>query len=459
MAIYDCFQYFNEDHVVDLRLNILNKYVDYFVISESTRNHQGKNKELNFDISKFSKFKRKIIYLVALIFCFTSAVNSQTINSSGSNLAGQESDFSNLDLNTITTAVPFLLIAPDARGGAMGDIGVATSPDANSIHWNPAKLVFIDPMDDVGFSLSYSPWLRALVNDINLVYLSGYNRIDRFSTVGASLRYFYLGNITFTDNFGTTIRDFKPTELALDVVDSRKLSDNFSAGLSARYIYSNLTGGQAAGGIPTVAGQSIAADLAGYYTNPIRLGGKDFDLAIGGNISNIGSKISYTETSVKDFIPINLRLGTAIGAEFDDYNKMSFAFDINKLLVPTPAVYNNEGEITIGQDPNVSVVSGILQSFGDAPGGIKEEFREINYSIGTEYWYANQFAIRAGYFFEHDTKGGRKFFTFGSGVKYNVFALDFSYLINASRAINGNNPLANTMRFTLVFDFGAIRES
>ena len=360
-------------------------------------------------------------------------------------------------LNTITTAVPFLLISPDSKAGAMGDVGVATTPDANSIHWNPAKLAFVD--DDMGFSMSYVPWLRALVPDINLSYLAGYRKLNDNEAIGLELRYFSLGDITFTDILGTTIGQYKPSEFALGTSYSRKLSDNFSLAISGRYIYSNLTGGQAAGGIPTVAGQSIAADLAGYYTNPIRLGGKDFDLAIGGNISNIGSKISYTETSVKDFIPINLRLGTAIGAEFDDYNKMSFAFDINKLLVPTPAVYNNEGEITIGQDPNVSVVSGIFQSFGDAPGGTKEEFREINYSIGTEYWYANQFAIRAGYFFEHDTKGGRKFFTFGSGVKYNVFALDFSYLINASRAINGNNPLANTMRFTLVFDFGALGES
>ena len=368
-----------------------------------------------------------------------------------------QDDIAGSNLNTITTAVPFLLISPDSKAGAMGDVGVATNPDANSIHWNPAKLAFVD--DDMGFAVSYVPWLRALVPDINLSYLAGYRKINKNEAIGLELRYFSLGDITFTDVLGNTIGQYKPSEFALGTSYSRKLFDNFSLAISGRYIYSNLTGGQAAGGIPTVAGQSIAADLAGYYTNPIRLGGKDFDLAIGGNISNIGSKISYTETSVKDFIPINLRLGTAIGTEFDDYNKMSFAFDINKLLVPTPPVYNNEGEITIGQDPNVSVVSGIFQSFGDAPGGFGEEMREINYSIGTEYWYANQFAIRAGYFFEHDTKGGRKFFTFGSGVKYNVFALDFSYLINASRSINGNNPLANTMRFTLVFDFGAMKES
>ena len=360
-------------------------------------------------------------------------------------------------LNTITTAVPFLLISPDSKAGAMGEVGVATTPDANSIHWNPAKLAFVD--DDMGFSMSYVPWLRALVPDINLSYLAGYVKLNDNEVIGLELRYFSLGDITFTDIVGNTLGQYKPSEFALGTSYSRKLSDNFSLAISGRYIYSNLTGGQSAGGIETVAGQSIAADIAGYYTKPIRLGGRDVDLAIGGNISNIGSKISYTETAVQDFIPINLRLGTAIGTEFDDYNKMSFAFDINKLLVPTPPVYNNDGEITAGQDPNVSVVSGIFQSFGDAPGGFSEEMREINYSIGTEYWYANQFAIRAGYFFEHDTKGGRKFFTFGSGVKYNVFALDFSYLINASSSINGNNPLANTMRFTLVFDFGAMEES
>jgi hypothetical protein len=375
------------------------------------------------------------------------------------NVFAQDPSYDDLTggLNTITTAVPFLLISPDSKAGAMGDVGVATTPDANSIHWNPAKLAFVD--DDMGFSMSYVPWLRALVPDINLSYLAGYRKLNDNEAIGLELRYFSLGDITFTDILGTTIGQYKPSEFALGTSYSRKLSDNFSLAISGRYIYSNLTGGQSAGGIPTVAGQSIAADIAGYYTKPIRLAGRNVDLAIGGNISNIGSKISYTETAVQDFIPINLRLGTAIGTEFDDYNKMSFAFDINKLLVPTPPVYNNEGEITIGQDPNVSVVSGIFQSFGDAPGGFGEEMREINYSIGTEYWYANQFAIRAGYFFEHDTKGGRKFFTFGSGVKYNVFALDFSYLINASRSINGNNPLANTMRFTLVFDFGAMGES
>jgi hypothetical protein len=374
------------------------------------------------------------------------------------NAFAQQADYSQLTggLNTITTAVPFLLISPDSKAGAMGDVGVATTPDANSLHWNPAKYAFVD--DDMGFSVSYVPWLRALVPDINLSYLAGYKKLNDKETIAMELRYFSLGDITFTNVNGDVIGQYNPNEFALGTAYSRKLSDNFSLAIAGRYIYSNLTGGQYAAGHETFAGQSIAADVAGYYTKPIRLGDKDFDLAIGGNVSNIGSKVSYTESPVRDFIPINLRLGTALGGEFDDYNKMSFAFDINKLLVPTPPVYNQDKEIVAGMDPEVSVVSGIFQSFWDAPGGSKEEFREINYSVGTEYWYADQFAIRAGYFFEHDTKGGRKFFTFGSGVKYNVFALDFSYLINASRAINGNNPLANTMRFTLVFDFGAMDE-
>ena len=360
------------------------------------------------------------------------------------------------NLNTITTAVPFLLISPDSRAGGMGDVGVATSPDANSLHWNPAKFAFVE--DEVGFAVSYVPWLRALVPDINLSYLAGYKKLNKNEAIAMELRYFTLGDITFTDVIGNNLGQYKPSEFAIGSAYSRKLSDQFSLAISGRYIYSNLTGGQSAGGITTNAGQSVAADVAGYFRKDIRIAKKDMELALGANISNIGNKVRYTETSTRDFIPINLRLGTALNADLDEYNKISFAFDINKLLVPTPPIYNDsiDGQIDFGQDPNVSVVSGIFQSFGDAPGGFSEEMREINFSVGTEYWYDDQFAVRAGYFNEHNTKGGRKFFTFGSGVKYNVFALDFSYLINASRAINGNNPLANTMRFTLIFDFGAM---
>ena len=358
-------------------------------------------------------------------------------------------------LNTITTAVPFLLIAPDSRSGAMGDVGVATSPDANSMHWNPAKLAFTS--EDIGASISYVPWLRALVPDINLSYITGYKKLDDNQAVGLEMRYFSLGDITFTDIVGTTIGQYKPHEFALGGSYARKLSDQFSLAISARYIYSNLTGGQSAGGIETVAGQSIASDLAGFYTKPVRMGGQDMDLAVGLNISNIGSKVSYTATTIRDFIPINMRLGTALGADIDDYNKISLAIDMNKLLVPTPPITDN-GEIVSGKDSDVGVVSGILQSFGDAPGGYKEEFREINYSVGSEYWYNDQFAIRAGYFFEHDTKGGRKFFTFGSGVKYSAFILDFSYLVNASTDAGATNPLANTMRFSMTWNFGAMKE-
>ncbi len=358
-------------------------------------------------------------------------------------------------LNTITTAVPFLLIAPDSRSGAMGDVGVATSPDANSMHWNPAKLAFTS--EDIGASISYVPWLRALVPDINLSYITGYKKLDDNQAVGLEMRYFSLGDITFTDIVGTTIGQYRPHEFALGGSYARKLSDQFSLAISGRYIYSNLTGGQSAGGIETVAGQSIASDLAGFYTKPVRMGGQDIDLAVGLNISNIGSKVSYTETSIRDFIPINMRLGTALGADIDDYNKISLAIDMNKLLVPTPPITDN-GEIVSGKDSDVGVVSGIFQSFGDAPGGYKEEFREINYSVGSEYWYNDQFAIRAGYFFEHDTKGGRKFFTFGSGVKYSAFILDFSYLVNASTDAGATNPLANTMRFSMTWNFGAMKE-
>ena len=386
----------------------------------------------------------------------------------GFNSFSQDVDYDDIlggNLNTITTAVPFLLISPDSKSGAMGDVGVATTPDASSMHWNPAKLAF--SKDDIGISVSIVPWLRELVPDINLQYIGGYYKLNDNEAIGYELRYFSLGDITFTDGSGQVIGQYKPNEMAFGTAYSRKLSRDFSIAISARYIYSNLTGGQTAGGTETIAGQSIAADVSTYYTKPITIADKKSDISFGMNISNIGNKISYTETITRDFIPINLRLGTDVTSEIDDYNKMSFAIDFNKLLVPSPPIYDADGNLIAGKDPEVSVVSGMFQSFGDAPGEIdetgnpvpgsifKEEMREINISAGFEYWYANQFALRAGYFHEHDTKGGRKYLTFGSGVKYNVFALDFSYLISTSN-IGGTNPLANTMRFTLVFDLGAM---
>ena len=398
--------------------------------------------------------KKILIFSLSIVFVFTAT--SQDVN---------YDDILGGNLNTITTAVPFLLISPDSKSGAMGDVGVATTPDASSMHWNPAKLSFTK--DDIGIAVSIVPWLRELVPDINLQYIGGYFKLNDNESIGYELRYFSLGDITFTDGTGAVIGQYKPNEMAVGTAYSRKLSRDFAIAISARYIYSNLTGGQTAGGTETIAGQSLAADVSTYYTKPITIADKKSDISFGMNISNIGKKISYTETITRDFIPINLRIGADISTEIDEYNKMSFAIDFNKLLVPSPPIYDTDGNLIAGKDPEVSVVSGMFQSFGDAPGQIdengdpvpgsifKEEMREINVSAGFEYWYANQFALRAGYFHEHDTKGGRKYLTFGSGVKYNVFALDFSYLISTSN-IGGTNPLANTMRFTLVFDLGAM---
>ncbi len=383
----------------------------------------------------------------------------------GQQLPNENDNFLGGNLNTITTAVPFLLISPDSRSGAMGDVGVATSPDANSMHWNPAKLSFTE--DNIGISVSIVPWLRELVPDINLQYIGGYYKLNENESIGYELRYFSLGDITFTNNSGDVIGQFKPNELAVGSAYSRRLSQNFSIAISGRYIYSNLTGGQTAGGLETNAGQSIAADISAFYTKPIEIVNNNSDFSIGMNISNMGNKLSYTETVTRDFIPINMRLGINLSTNFDQYNRMSFAIDLNKLLVPTPPLLDSDGNLIAGKDPEVSVVSGIFQSFSDAPGEIdengsavsgsvfREEIREINISTGIEYWYDNQFALRTGYFHEHDTKGGRKFLTFGSGIKYNVFALDFSYLVSTSN-FGGTNPLANTMRFTLVFDIGSI---
>lgn len=372
--------------------------------------------------------------------------------------------YSNRDLNTITTAVPFLMIAPDARAGGLGDAGVASSPDANSLHWNPAKYAFMKK--DMGFSVSYSPWLRALVNDINLAYLSGYKKFGNDQAIAASLLFFSLGDITFTDQVGNTIGQFRPSEYAVDVCYSRKLSENFSGGISLRYIHSNLTGGYFVGGAESHPGNSVASDVSVYYQKEIDLGQTPATFALGANISNIGAKISYTETTERDFIPINLRFGPTLTMDIDDYNQIAIMLDISKLLVPSPPVYetdsnglpvvdpNGDYVILAGKDPNVGVVSGMFQSFGDAPGGFKEEMREFTVSTGVEYWYDKQFAIRAGFFYEDKTKGNRKFFTLGAGLKYNVFGLDFAYLI----PVEQRNPLENTLRFTLLFDFDAFKD-
>jgi len=363
------------------------------------------------------------------------------------------------DINPITTAVPFLMIAPDSRGGGMGDIGVATSPDANSQYWNPAKYPFIEK--DFGFSMSYSPWLRSLVNDINLAYLSGYYRINRMSSISASLRYFSMGEITFTDKVGNDLGTYKPNEFAIDAAYSRLLGDNFSAAVAIRYINSNLTSGQNVGGQQTQVGQSVAADVAMYWHKKFKANDTKMDFAIGLNISNIGAKISYSESLERDFIPTNFRFGPSLAIDLDKYNKITVAVDINKLLVPTPPIYAEDSSgnaipdgngwwvIEKGKDPRRSVGNAIFTSWNDAPGGFSEELKEFYIGSGIEYAYDQKFFIRGGYFYENAEKGNRKYFTLGAGFKYNVFALDFSYLIPTTQ----RNPMQNTIRFTLVFDF------
>ena len=370
------------------------------------------------------------------------------------------------EINAITTAVPFLLIAPDSRAGSMGDIGVSTSPDANSQHWNAAKYAFIE--HKMGFSVSYSPWLRNLVNDISLAYLTGYYKIDDMSSVSGSLRYFSLGSIEFTDKFGTSQGNYKPNEFAIDAAYARKLGDNISGSVTLRYINSNLTQGQNVNGQATQVGQAVAADVAVYYGKKIELGKTKGKFAFGASISNMGNRISYSETLERDFLPMNFRIGPSLTLDLDKYNQVTFAIDINKLLVPTPPIYaldsngnpipipnSNSYEIEKGMDPNRSVGNAIFTSWYDAPGGFSEEMREFYIGGGVEYVYDKKFFVRGGYFYENATKGNRKYFTLGAGFKYNVLALDISYLIPTTQ----RNPMENTLRFSLLFDFNEGSES
>ena len=358
-------------------------------------------------------------------------------------------------LNAIQTVVPFLTIAPDSRAGAMGDAGVATSPDVYSQHWNPAKFAFID--GNAGVGISYSPWLRNLVPDINIAYLAGYKRIDTKQVISASLLYSSLGDVPFTDDFGNLQRTFSPNEFSVDAGYSRLFTDNLSGGITFRFIYSNLTGGFYSGGTATRPGISFAADVSTYYQKKISLFSKDGQLGLGLNFSNIGTKMSYSAAQTADFIPMNMRLGGSATMNLDNFNKITVTLDLNKLLVPTPPIYSsaNPDSIIKGKDPNVSVPVAIFQSFFDAPGGFKEELHEITYSSGVEYWYNNQFAIRGGYFHENATKGNRKYFTAGAGFRLKAFTLDFSYLMPLSQ----NHPLARTLRFSIAWDFNALRNA
>ena len=358
-------------------------------------------------------------------------------------------------LNAIQTTVPFLTIAPDSRAGAMGDLGVATMPDVNSQHWNAAKYAFVN--GQFGVSLAYTPWLRNIVNDINLGYLSAFYRIDKKQVVSASLRYFSLGEVIFRDMEGVLVGNYNPNEFAIDAGYSRLFSDYFSGALALRFIRSDITGGGSIEGETYSAGYSFAADLGFYYQHPLDLAGLSGEIAWGTNFSNLGTKISYKEGSDKQFIPANFRLGARYSLDLDEYNSLSASVDFNKLLVPTPPIYyvdslDSEGNkvIQYGMKAPTSIPMSWIQSFYDAPNGFQEEMQEIMISAGLEYWYRKQFAIRAGYFYEAENKGNRTYFATGIGLKLNVFFIDFSYLISTS---GRSNPLANTMRFTLGLNF------
>lgn len=416
-----------------------------------------KSKSLMFKVQS-SKFKALII------ICILFAVNFSFSGNPPNGVSGQTSNIlinNSGTLNTVTTAVPFLMIAPDSRAGGMGDAGVASIPDVNSMAWNPAKYAFIQ--NDLGVGISYSPWLRSLVSDMSLAYLAGYRKIAEDQVLSASLRYFSLGSITFTDQNGNDYYTAHPNEFAVDLAYSRKLAPNFSGGIALRFIRSNLTDGitlQGGNGEATHPGYSVAADASVYYRKKFTMGtGEDnAQFALGANISNIGSKISYTQSTQRDFIPTNLRLGPSITMDLDKYNTLSFEIDANKLLVPTPPEYatnTKTGETFIykGMDPNVGVPQGMLQSFYDAPYGFTEELQQISLATGIEYWYDKQFAIRAGFFYENPNDGGREFFTVGVGLKYSVFGIDFAYLI----PVDQRNPLENTLTFSLIFNFDALK--
>lgn len=376
---------------------------------------------------------KKHLIKLTLFLCGLSIIS----NSSFAQLNPNNTNLSGGTVNTIFTAVPFLRITPDARSGAMGDVGISLSPDAYSIYWNTAKLAFAE--NQAGAAITYTPWLRQLVNDIYLASLTGYYKVDEDQAITTSLRYFSLGQIQFTNQQGQFIQNFNPREFAWNVGYARKLSDNFSMGLNLAYIYSNLAAGQMVNGVVIKAGNAVAGDLSLAYTKDI---GKD-KWNWGLTIANIGSKITYTQSAeTKDFLPTNMGLGSSYTFTFDEYNKLTLVAEANKLLVPTPD--------SLGTFRKKSVPEGIFGSFNDAPGGGKEELREISISTGVEYWYKNLLAIRAGYFNESRYKGNRRYLTAGLGIKYNVFGLNFSYLIPTS---NQRNPLDNTLRFSLVFDF------
>lgn len=359
--------------------------------------------------------------------------------------------------NPVNYAVVSQTIAPDARGGGLGDVGAATDPDVNSQYWNPAKYPFC--ISRAGVALNFTPWLRSLVNDMNLAYLAGYYRIGDHSAVSSSLRYFNLGKFYTSyegaeSGEGTTIN---PYEMSLDVAYSLMLSETFSLSAALRWIYSDMRFDEREDNSPASA---FAADIAAYYQNYINIGQRECQLGIGLNISNIGSKIKFSGNEYSEFLPANLRLGASLMIPIDEYNRLTIAADANKLLVPTVPKQeegedNSEYEDRVHREYNdISAIRGIFKSFGDAPGGFKEELQEIYYGVGAEYTYNDKFSLRAGYHHEAENKGNRKYFTVGAGFKMSVFQLDAGYVVATAKS----NPLDQTLRFSLTFDMDGIKD-
>jgi hypothetical protein len=389
----------------------------------------------------FLKYSAKSL-MVTLLMVLSDRVSGQVDGPGGTTSDGRQGGY-------IVSGVPFLLVSPDARSGALGDAGVALSEDVNAVYWNPAKLAFIEANSSLG--LSYSPWLRKLVPDVNLAYLSFIQKVDEDNAFGASLRYFNLGQIERRDDLGNPQGTFSPSEFSVDGTFARRFGENFSLGTSLRFIYSNLSNGGFSDVQQIKAGTAVAADVSMFYKNEIELFGTDAIFAFGTNISNIGTKISYSDNGPKYFLPTNLRIGAANTWLLNDLNELTFTVDLNKLLVPTQPLRDSVGNIVAGKDPDRSVPAGIFGSFSDAPGGLREEMKEISYSAGLEYWYDKQFALRAGYFYESPEKGDRQYLSLGAGFRYDKFRLDFSYLV----ANQQKSPIANTLRFSLLFNFGS----
>lgn len=383
--------------------------------------------------------KNKLRILAALLFvAISSAVSAQ-----------EKTDIFNPERNSVTSQT----IAPDARAAGMGDVGAATDPDVNSQYWNPAKYPFC--ISRAGVAVNYTPWLRQLVNDMDLAYLAGYYRIGDYSAVSASLRYFSLGEVMTSQDAGAMT--VNPYEMSIDVAYSLMLSEKFSLAAAVRWIYSDLTYDYTD---DTTPGSAFGADLAFYYNNYIMLGHRECQLGIGLNISNIGSKITFGGSERSEFIPANMRLGAALMVPIDEFNRFTIAADANKLLVPTYPL-QEEGESGEDYDRriqtdyyDISSIAGIFKSFGDAPGGFKEELQEIRWSIGGEYVYNDKFSLRAGYHHESENKGNRKYFTFGAGFRMSAFSLDCGYVWATAKS----NPLDQTLRFTLSFDMDGIKD-